>query len=649
MLSCAPISRFGSRPRGRLLVAGTAIVFWVAVTAAGRVGAEETTPSADRVIAWKAILSESAGGIGAPISNRQVWDRLAALPDFQAIPAEASGEAGKPLPAVTDELYLDFSKTGTRRRYESVLSNRRRRHNLLVLAECLENRGRFLPEIERTLRAFCEEKTWVLPAHDRSLANFEGKIVEIDLGSSSTGFELALALNWLGDKLSPEVRSLVMDNLERRIFQPFEGAVRRGQPKLWWLTTTNNWNAVCLANTTGAAMVVLDDVERRAFFAASAEHFIRNFLRGFTPDGYCSEGMGYWNYGFGHYVILSDVLFRATGGRADLILNPAAAAPARFGYRMEIVHGIYPPFADCSFGSRPDPKLMAYLSRRLGFGLTDLEEQYLGPQAGPSTSLAALSVYAMPDAGGPRAGKADRLERTTRDWFPDAGVLIARPLPDLPDDLAVALKGGHNAEHHNHNDVGSFLVVLGGEAVLVDPGAEVYTARTFDSRRYQSKLLNSYGHSVPVVAGQLQRAGADAKGQILRTEFGDEADLVEMEMKSAYKVSDLRSLKRTFVFQRGNGGSLTVTDRVEFASPQEFEEALVTFSNWKRLAENQLQIGEGKAAAIVTVDAGGRAFEWRAEEIDEPIRYSKKPTRLGLRFKEPVQNLEVSFAITPKQ
>ncbi|GAB6186290.1 hypothetical protein JCM17478_17920 [Thermopirellula anaerolimosa] len=595
------------------------------------------------------MLPESAGGIGAPIANRQVWDHLAELPGFKDIPAKAAIEAAKPLPEATDELYLDFSKTGTRRRYESVLSARRRRHSLLVLAECLENRGRFLKDIGRTLQAFCEEKTWVLPAHDRNLANFEGKTVEIDLVSSATGFELALTLNWLGDKLSPEVRKLVMANLERRIFQPFEGAVREGRPQLWWLTTTNNWNAVCLANTTGAAMAAVEDVERRAFFAASAEHFIRNFLQGFTVDGYCSEGMGYWNYGFGHYVILSDVLYRASGGKADLILDPAATAPARFAYRMEITHDFYPPFADCTFGSKPDPQLMAYLSRRWGFGLTDLEKRYLGPQTGPSGSLAELSVFGMPDAGGPPAAKVDRLERSLRDWFPDAGVLIARPTPDRPDDLAAALKGGHNAEHHNHNDVGTFLVVVGGAAVLVDPGAEVYTARTFDSRRYQSKLLNSYGHSVPVIAGQLQRPGGNAKGKILRTEFSDEADLVEMDLTSAYPVPELQSLKRTFVFRRGNGGSLTVTDSVRFSSPKELEESLVTFSPWKRSAENELLIGEGKAAVVVTIGAGGRPFELKSEEIDEPIRYSKKPTRLGLRFTEPVPNLEVTFTIVPKK
>ena len=109
-----------------------------------------------------------------------------------------------------------------------------------------------------------------------------------------------------------------------------------------------------------------------------------------------------------------------------------------------------------------------------------------------------------------------------RSWFEDAGVLIARPAQDSDAVLGVALKGGHNAEHHNHNDVGSYVVVVKDRAVLLDPGSEVYTARTFSAQRYESKLLNSFGHPVPVVAGQLQQTGREAHAEVLATEFTDE-------------------------------------------------------------------------------------------------------------------------------
>jgi hypothetical protein len=43
------------------------------------------------------------------------------------------------------------------------------------------------------------------------------------------------------------------------------------------------------------------------------------FISGFTNDGYCREGMGYWNYGFGHYVTMGIAVRAATGGRLDIL------------------------------------------------------------------------------------------------------------------------------------------------------------------------------------------------------------------------------------------------------------------------------------------------------------------------------------------
>ena len=56
-----------------------------------------------------------------------------------------------------------------------------------------------------------------------------------------------------------------------------------------------------------------------------------NFLKGFTPDGYCGEGTGYWNYGFGHYVFLAEEIRLATGGQIDLLARKEAWRRPRSG------------------------------------------------------------------------------------------------------------------------------------------------------------------------------------------------------------------------------------------------------------------------------------------------------------------------------
>ncbi len=602
---------------------------------------------AGRLAELASLLPAQPVGVGRPVADREAWGVLAQAREFRDVIAAAEKLLPEPIPEPTEELYLEFSRTGNRSRYQDVLGERRSRLSTLVLAECLENRGRFLPAIEATILVTCAEKSWLLPAHDRGLRNFRGEVVEIDLASAATACNLATLAYWLGDRLSGDVRQRIGDELKRRAFQPFESYVKTDQPELWWATGTNNWNAVCLAGVTGAALAAIEPVPRRAFYAAAAERYIEYFLKGFTADGYCSEGMGYWNYGFGNYVSLAETLHQATGGRLDWLADPRIAPIAGFGRRMEILPGLFPAFADCSVGAKPDTVLMAFLSRRFGWGLRDVERQGLLAASGPSGSLFELGLYAFPNSASARPAADASTPPPPRDWFPDAGILICRPAS--PNGLAAALKGGHNAEHHNHNDVGSFVVAVGSRAPLVDPGGEVYTARTFSGRRYESKLLNSFGHPVPRLAGQLQQTGRKAAANVLATDWTDEADTLVLDIRSAYPVKSLEKLQRTFRFSRAGRGALEVVDEVQFAAPEDFESALITFESWTQTAANQVAVGgdRGREGRVqVDIDTGGAAFTIRAEEIRED-RHGPPPTRLAIALDQPVRTATVRLTIRP--
>lgn len=608
--------------------------------------AADGVPDADRIDAIAEMLPDLPQGVGRPAGDREAWDAVAQHPKFDGIVARAEDLLDEPMPELTDELFLDFSKTGNRTRCQRVISQRRSRVATLALAECLENQGRFVPELQRAIAEVCSEKTWVLPAHDRSLANFRGETTEIDLNAAATGWLLATADYWLAEKLDNDTRSIIRENLEQRIFTPFEQAIETGQPRLWWLTGTNNWNAVCLAGVVGAAQENIPSTQRRAYFVAAAEKYIEYFLQGFTSDGYCSEGLGYWNYGFGHFAMLAETIYQATGGELDWMARPVVRPIALFAYRMELTPGVYPAFADCGFGARPDPVLMAYLSRRFQLGLSDLEEDYLLLNAGPTTSLFSFGLYRFANSATAQPANSEPLVHEVRDWFPEAGILICRSGKSA-DGMAAALKGGHNAEHHNHNDLGSFVVALGEEVPLVDPGSEVYTARTFSGQRYESDLLSSFGHPVPVVAGQLQRTGRNAAAEVVETEFTEDHDRLLLDIRSAYAVDGLRTLTRQFVFSRQGRGRLEVTDTVAFSQPQTFESALVTFSEWEQLDSTRLRIGTGHDAVMVTVETGGIPIEVRGETIEEDITYRKKPTRLGIRLTEPVAEAVVRLIVEP--
>ena len=599
---------------------------------------------AARVKEIGAELPPRPAGFGETVTNRAAWDELAEDPKFKSVIKSAEALAKRPMPDLPDDLYLDFSKTGNRVRCEKVLAARSDRMVTFTLAECLENKGRFLQPLAETIQSICAEKAWTYPAHDRKLDNFNGRTVEMDLRATRLGWELGTADYLLGDKLPAPTRQLIRDNVHRRVLDPYRDMVEGRRPEIFWMRATHNWNAVCLAGVTGAALALEDSPEDRAWFVAAAQRYIPFFLKSFTPDGYCSEGVGYWGYGFGHFLMLAETVGQATGGHVDLLADPAALQPALFCRRTEILNGIYPTIADCHPGSRPDRRFVQIISQR--FGLADGASR--GDLARPAGTLFETMMFTFLPAPLPPVKQSTiQPDSPLRTWFKDGGVLISRPAPGSKAEFAVALKGGHNAENNNHNDVGSFSVVSGRAMVICDPGSEVYTARTFSSHRYDSKVLSSFGHAVPVIAGKLQQTGAAARAVIKRADFQEDKDTLALDIASAYPVPELKSLQRTFVYRRKEPASLTVRDEVEFGEPNTFETALITWGTMKKISDTELLITDHEGSVRVEIDAGEKGFSIREEILDEDVPTPTKPRRIGITLDRPVKSAAIALTIRP--
>jgi len=576
-----------------------------------------------------------------PITNRSAWDKLAADPAFAKTIAKANKLLAKPLADVPDSLFLEFSKDGNRTHWQDAEFARRGRIAPLTLAEALENKGRFLPAIEQVIAAVCAEKTWVYPAHDGSLNNFKGLDVYPELGATGLAAELAEADFVLGDKLSPATRQLIRDNVRRRVLQPFRDSIEGRRKPLHWLFLTMNWNSVCVGNTVFAALALEPSRDDRAFYAAAGEHYIRYYTSGFTPDGYCAEGVGYWNYGFSHFILLTEILRQATGGKIDLLNDDRAIAGAQYCRRSEIVPGVFLTIADCTPGNKPEAQDVAYVCHRLGL---PGDEKLVGESSGLALGL----MFSSEPEDLPVVHKADPAGNSPlRSFFSDAGVLIARNPPDTAPVFGVALKGGHNDGPHNHDDVGSFSLVLGHDMIICDPGGEVYTKRTFGPHRFESKALNSYGHAVPVIAGQLQENGAQAHAEMLETNFSADSDVFKLDLRSAYAVPSLEKLERTFVFQRGDKPSLEVSDAVKFSEPEQFETALITWGKVEETGPNTLEITDGSSRVRVTIDTQGRAFKWSSDLIDEDMEGKRKPYHLAIAFNDKISDGVITLRIEP--
>ncbi len=558
-------------------------------------------------------------------------------------------------------MYTEYFRSGDYSEHQNVLRKRYSRVPIFVVAECLENKGRFIKPLEEIIDIICAQSTWILSACDREdskygtkkLANYRREVVNIELRSSSLGHAMAMGDRLLGDKLSPDIRKLIRTNLRYHIFDPYSKTARGEDDNTYWLKFGNNWNSVNVANVTCAAMAILEDRRERAFFLAAAEAYSQNFANGSGSDGYCGEGVGYWNYGFGHYLISAEILWQSTGGKIDILDRENIPAIAKYGVKSEIINRMYQTFADCSLKAKPRARIINYASRKLGLGLADWENTEMVGIGGSKKRRNRFNTYLMysfensasqiPPAkegvGGPGL----------RSFFPEAGVLVCRGKEGTKSSFGIAAKGGHNEEFHNNNDVGSFVVVVDDRALLVDPGKEVYTRRSDSPQRYDSNVLNSFGHSVPIVAGKLQKSGQDAKGEIVRTEFTDDKDTFVIDMRTAYEVPELEKIQRTFEFSRVGAGSFTVTDEVKFSEPKSFGTALITFDKWKKVGENSLLVYDSQKAVRVDIEIEGGEFEITAEEIKEDMPNKVLPIRLGINITKPVTEAVIKMKITPAQ
>ena len=258
-----------------------------------------------------------------------------------------------------------------------------------------------------------------------------------------------------------------------------------------------------------------------------------------------------------------------------------------------------------------------------------------------SIALAFDPTKAMPVAPNAAVVQGHR----NRDWFEGSQVYIGRPLVGQAG-LALSFKGGNNGTSHGHNDLGSFVVVSGKTPLLVDAGSTVYNAATFGAKRYENQVINSYGHAVPRVAGQLQGQGAKYLATVVNTKFTDSADSLTLDLTKGYDVPSLRSLRRTFGYSRGDKGAVTVSDRVEFDSPQAFGTALITFGEAREEKPGVWLISQNGQSVRAAIDAGGAPFTVTNEVLKDEAA-AGKVRRLGVDLTNPAAQAVLTIKITP--
>jgi hypothetical protein len=519
--------------------------------------------------------------------------------------------------------FRDYRRTGNRRRFEALQRWRWQQIELAAIA-CLLGQDK-LTYLQDLLWAECEATWWVMPAH-------EAHGTPIDLRAAMLGCKLAEILTLFRGRIEPEVRRRVLDEVDRRIFRPYlSPACTHG-----WKTRTNNWNAVCLGGVGIASLLLEPEPQRLASLIADVLAHLPAFLASFADDGGCDEGPSYWRFGFGWYMRLATALFDYTGGRIDIASGERIERISRYPLAAAVAPGCELTFADAHAG------YMDYVTAHRINRFHDLPELFglceLREDGTPVVeTMEGLLLY---------DGKTHRPLADSRDYFlPGLGIAKVKAGP-----LTAAVKAGHNAENHNHNDVGSFLVFRGATAYLTDPGSPIYSARTFSQRRYESPFCNSFGHSVPAIDGRGQPPGRQFCGTLAPEGLNADAPkAVTVELADAYDADGLERLTRVLDLPAG-GTEVRLTDAFAFRQPPEsVEEAFITTQPVEVAEDGQsvtIRPETDVPAMLAAVESPGAfALTELVEESRAESRTGETVRRITFAPAEPAEEMTLRFVL----
>ncbi|MBE6363132.1 MAG: hypothetical protein E7054_05700 [Lentisphaerae bacterium] len=591
----------------------------------------------DEVLKIQKSLPEKPGLYGANIHDRKFW---ADYPMADSFLESAEKRLKMPVPRFSVEEFNALTKkNGKRPSVRPFYTQLNRNLAVMVIAECKENKGRFIPKIEETLDAFI---TGANPAfghlflYDKDMKRQnEYGWRYIELNNALNFCNLATAYFLMDDKISPELRKRVYAYMDEWAITPMfwnlkfpdRAALRKANYRtscMSWLIGRHNWNPYCNAFTIVVSLAMVESAEQRAYLVASMRKSLENYVDQLTDQGYITEGVGYWSMGILAYLRGVHKVRLATGNQVDLL----SGAPEKLRRSMYIGRdmmmapgGLYPHFADHGREGLPKPLGTSSLNMlNQAFG-ENIYPAVLQPYNPPGMNLGLEYFYTI--------------ERRTRKsnfkpadpqlpyfWDPQAQILVVRDAPEAKTPLSFAIKGGHNGEPHNHNDIGSFVVGVGSRILNGDPGVPIYTAK-------KAGVIRSSGmHPVPFPNKTMQAKGNKYCGKVLEVNNNAERSMIRLDLAKAYPAkAGLVKLIRTAGYDRKKH-VITISDECELKTAGVYELPLISYEKWKELSPGVWSAGSLK----VELKASGE-LECFEDVPDLPWRTDKKARRLNCKFK----------------
>ena len=345
----------------------------------------------------------------------------------------------------------------------------------------------------------------------------------LDLFAAETGALIAHLDLILGDALDARAPGLRSPAAAPRCGGGCCGRTAQRDDWPWYTAQGSNWNPWIHSNVLASGLLLDESGDELLDTVVRVVGGLDNFLDGSPADGGCDEGAMYWWRSGATLFECLDTLHRASGGALDAFAHPMVRAIARYPLVTHIDGAWQVNYADGTAVRETDvvpsrlssnpPDLLHRFGRRVGDPQVCAHARAM---RGAGRSAGRAGHLAVADPGRSlRPGLDGGTRRATTPTSASPGCPTprcsrARARGGSAEGLFLSAKGGHNDEGHNHNDIGTFVVALDGDPVLVDVGVGEYDRATFGPDRYSIWTMRSAYHNLP----QIERSGTGGRRRL---------------------------------------------------------------------------------------------------------------------------------------
>ena len=548
----------------------------------------------------------------------------------------------QPWNPIPDSIFAEFRTNGNRTHYEDCSFGIRKQMACLVMAEIMQQEHRFLPAICQGLHYFMEKEAWWgIPAHYPKM-KAERNLQVVDLFNAETASMLAWTLYMLGDEIEQQEAGLC-----QRIRQEIQS--RFLDPTLYepqgWKQNANNWNTWITSNWLVSMLICEGDEAKRQEALKGIRQDLLLFLNGYPDDGACEEGVAYWDRAAASF--FESIYWLQFVNDNPLHLTEAQQEKVhRMGQFITTMH-----IHDLTFVNYSDAAASCLPNINILFPYGDFEKDTMMMQLAaytgekyhftqkPSTLflqsgnyptlgrelmlLSMLPQYMATAAHQPQAVDA---------FMENSQIMVASTVPSLParHRWLVSAKGGNNAESHNHNDIGNFVIYHDNLPVIIDLGRDTYTSLTFSNRRFELMNNRSAYHNVPIINGCEQKDGKEYKATAVSHLSNNKASTLHLSIASAYpkaanagkwerEISLNRKRNRveiTEIFEKSSSDEMSSSSEIS-SSDKATEIVLMCYGAPQQGGKGRILLQEGNV--VLTYPTAALTATWEKVKMNDGI------------------------------